>query len=112
MDDRLQLVPTARLELARLSPLPPQDSVSTNFTTSAWPPDCARAAANAARIIAFMRRKKNLVVAREALYFGMSLAFDSGGTIPGAGTESGAGAGWVAALSITLFDSAGRTFAI
>ena len=30
------MVPTARLELARLSSLPPQDSVSTNFTTSAW----------------------------------------------------------------------------
>jgi hypothetical protein len=29
------LVPTARLELAQLSPLPPQDSVSTNSTTSA-----------------------------------------------------------------------------
>ena len=29
------LVPAARLELAQLSPLPPQDSVSTNFTTSA-----------------------------------------------------------------------------
>ena len=29
------LVPSARLELAQLSPLPPQDSVSTNFTTSA-----------------------------------------------------------------------------
>lgn len=29
------LVRTARLELAQLSPLPPQDSVSTNFTTSA-----------------------------------------------------------------------------
>ena len=29
------LVPTARLELAQLSPLPPQDSVSTNFTTTA-----------------------------------------------------------------------------
>jgi hypothetical protein len=28
-------VPTGRLELPRLSPLPPQDSVSTNFTTSA-----------------------------------------------------------------------------
>ncbi len=32
---REDLVPTARLELAQLSPLPPQDSVSTNFTTSA-----------------------------------------------------------------------------
>ena len=31
------LVPSARLELAQLSPLPPQDSVSTNFTTTA---DC------------------------------------------------------------------------
>src|SRR5574343_1683698 len=30
------LVPTARLELAQLAPLPPQDSVSTNFTTSAF----------------------------------------------------------------------------
>ena len=29
------LVPTARLELAQLAPLPPQDSVSTNFPTSA-----------------------------------------------------------------------------
>ena len=29
------LVPTARLELAQPKPLPPQDSVSTNFTTSA-----------------------------------------------------------------------------
>src|SRR6218665_2447240 len=34
-DPRGLLVPTARLELAQLSPLPPQDSVSTNFTTSA-----------------------------------------------------------------------------
>jgi hypothetical protein len=31
----IDLVPTARLELAQLSPLPPQDSVSTSFTTSA-----------------------------------------------------------------------------
>ena len=30
------LVPTARLELAQPKPLPPQDSVSTNFTTSAY----------------------------------------------------------------------------
>src|SRR2546426_11028945 len=29
------LVPTGRLELPRLTPLPPQDSVSTNSTTSA-----------------------------------------------------------------------------
>ena len=28
-------MPTARLELAQPKPLPPQDSVSTNFTTSA-----------------------------------------------------------------------------
>src|SRR5438876_6432659 len=32
---QVDLMPTARLELAQLSPLPPQDSVSTNFTTSA-----------------------------------------------------------------------------
>ncbi len=31
----IELVPSARLELAQLSPLPPQDSVSTNFTTTA-----------------------------------------------------------------------------
>jgi hypothetical protein len=30
------MVPSARLELAQLSPLPPQYSVSTNFTTTAW----------------------------------------------------------------------------
>ena len=30
------LVPMAGLEPARLAPLPPQDSVSTNFTTSAF----------------------------------------------------------------------------
>jgi hypothetical protein len=30
------LVPTGRLELPRVTPLPPQDSVSTNFTTSAF----------------------------------------------------------------------------
>lgn len=29
------MVPTMRLELIRLTSLPPQDSVSTNFTTSA-----------------------------------------------------------------------------
>ena len=29
------MVPSARLELAQLTPLPPQDSVSTNFTTTA-----------------------------------------------------------------------------
>ena len=44
---REDLVPTARLELAQLSPLPPQDSVSTNFTTSAenkYPEKSARMA--------------------------------------------------------------------
>gem|GEM_PF-4014476 len=30
------LVPTERLELSRLSSLPPQDSVSTNSTTTAF----------------------------------------------------------------------------
>ena len=38
-------MPSARLELAQLSPLPPQDSVSTNFTTTAASylhPDCER----------------------------------------------------------------------
>ena len=33
--DSNYLVQMARLELARLAPLPPQDSVSTNSTTSA-----------------------------------------------------------------------------
>ncbi len=31
-----ELVPKARLELARVAPLPPQDSVSTSSTTSAF----------------------------------------------------------------------------
>ena len=33
--NKKELVPWARLELAQLAPLPPQDSVSTNFTTKA-----------------------------------------------------------------------------
>ena len=45
----LVLVPTARLELAQLSPLPPQDSVSTNFTTSARLRIVARATSSLAR---------------------------------------------------------------
>ena len=59
------LVPTARLELAQLSPLPPQDSVSTNFTTSAL---LEPATPNRPEL-----RKT---------YFGTSLAFESetGGT--------------------------------
>ncbi len=32
----MSLVPTVGLEPTRLAPLPPQDSVSTNSTTSAW----------------------------------------------------------------------------
>ena len=32
---RFEMVPMGRLELPRLTPLPPQDSVSTNSTTSA-----------------------------------------------------------------------------
>src|SRR5687768_14085137 len=34
------MVPTERLELSQLSPPPPQDGVSTNFTTSAWNSIC------------------------------------------------------------------------
>jgi len=37
-------VPSARLELAQLSPLPPQDSVSTNFTTTALTGMCTQGA--------------------------------------------------------------------
>src|SRR5690625_3602978 len=36
-----EVVLTARIELAWLSPLPPQDSVSTNSTTSAQGFDCS-----------------------------------------------------------------------
>ena len=43
----LIMVPTERLELSRLSPLPPQDSVSTNSTTTAF----SRASAQKVSII-------------------------------------------------------------
>ena len=47
------LVPTARLELAQLSPLPPQDSVSTNSTTSACSSKEQNSSINLCSILAF-----------------------------------------------------------
>lgn len=47
------LVPTARLELAQLSPLPPQDSVSTNSTTSACSSKDQNSSINLCSILAF-----------------------------------------------------------
>ena len=63
------MVPTGRLELPRLSSLPPQDSVSTNFTTSALycPP-----------------HPEWRGTARSRDYFGMSFNFPSDSDAPGA----------------------------
>ena len=51
------MVPTARLELAQLSPLPPQDSVSTNFTTTAGctGPACMRNTLSACCLLVRLR---------------------------------------------------------
>ena len=70
------LVPTARLELARLSPLPPQDSVSTNFTTSAL----------LKRFADFQGIKLSQRSDKPQIYRGISFAFDS----PLAGVDPGA----------------------
>jgi hypothetical protein len=70
------LVPMARLELARVSPPPPQDGVSTNFTTSA-----TRCSASAPTRFGL----------EWSLYFGISLFLESAG----AGVVSTGLAGWV-----------------
>ena len=61
------VVPTGRLELPRLSPLPPQDSVSTNFTTSA----CSSASSGAPAAPAAPCGPKE-----SSRHFGTSPAFD------------------------------------
>ncbi len=111
---RIILVPSARLELAQLSPLPPQDSVSTNFTTTA-----ALNCLNCVRILAdfaFQTEREftlNLPVFsketgnKTAVYFaGICGATGAGatGTSP-AGATAGAGA---VTVSKTLLDVAGR----
>ncbi len=71
----MYLVPTARLELAQLSPLPPQDSVSTNFTTSALRPHLQSGrndTTDTPFIGAFLSAARG--------YFGMSFAFESSGS--------------------------------
>ena len=80
------MVPTARLELARPRSLPPQDSVSTNSTTSAKEHAPLRFAAGAVR--------------RMLLYFycGMSPALE-----PAFGLGAGAGAaGWFAVVGTAV----------
>src|SRR5574343_1064463 len=61
------LVPTARLELAQLAPLPPQDSVSTNFTTSAY---------------IFVHLARTWTRQSHLRYFGISFAFDAASAAP------------------------------
>ncbi len=70
------LVPTARLELARLSPPPPQDGVSTNSTTSAnnFPPGDAIAVSSPA----------------VKVYFGISFTFESSPAAGSGSTATGA----------------------
>ena len=105
------MVPTVRLELTQLSPLPPQDSVSTNFTTSAL-----RALLREWRELYIKQFTRSCAAAKKSadrhattIYFGMSFAFESGIVGVCAGT---AGAVCAGAESITLADTAGRDVAI
>jgi len=90
------LVPTARLELAQLSPLPPQDSVSTNFTASALscnPVNQLLIAGNRFenKIITGLSSLFNAQKARKAkIYFGTSEpgADEATGAEPAAGTDA------------------------
>src|SRR5450759_989903 len=87
-----KLVPTARLELAQLSPLPPQDSVSTNFTTSA-----RRAMGNGETATG---QRPFPITHSPSLYFGTSFAFGPAGASAGLGT-SPAGAAAVSGCEVT-----------
>jgi hypothetical protein len=89
------LVPTGRLELPRLSPLPPQDSVSTNFTTSA--------VRESNYIFLQQHRHADEGFARvlPCCYFGTSPAFDAG-ALAGAAGAGTAGAGVAGAPSTAL----------
>src|SRR5439155_13356882 len=71
-------VPTGRLELPRVTPLPPQDSVSTNFTTSA--DSCYYDSTPASKC-------------RPEDYFGTSLDFDPAGSAAGVADLAGSLAG-------------------
>ena len=96
-------MPTARLELAQLSPLPPQDSVSTNFTTSALSCNPVK------QLLIAGNRFKNKIItgltslfnAQKAIqaknYFGTSEPGPDDATGAEAGAEPAAAtAGWVA----------------
>jgi hypothetical protein len=73
-------VPTERLELSRLSPPPPQDGVSTNSTTSAFPlPAGPR-----------LRRPRRQQSGVEPGYFGISFTFESASAAGFSGTGTGA----------------------
>ena len=100
------MVPTARLELAQLSPLPPQDSVSTNFTTWAFRvPSEARPPERPAALL--------------FRYLGTSPAFDAGsaagadlaGSAPPDGTGAPAAGGVVAGVDgiSAAFDGGNRS---
>jgi hypothetical protein len=108
------MVPSARLELAQLSPLPPQDSVSTNFTTTA-----ALSCLNSVRrLAAFCSSDKARVYSefpsdsegigqKQMVYFAGICAAPVGGGVGTEGTSDAAGA-TTAAPSKTLPDEAGR----
>jgi hypothetical protein len=81
------VVPTVRLELTRLSPPPPQDGVSTNFTTSAT-----------LLFVGWMGPPRPGIPATGTVspttgdsYFGISFALDA--SVPGAGTSDGGATG-------------------
>ena len=111
------MVPSARLELAQLSPLPPQDSVSTNFTTTAWGLHLGNVRdwhPNAAREFNAKRAGFPPEIPFPSLYFvGMGAVPEVGAA--GVGLEASFGAVGIAAgtaegaASSTLFVPDGRT---
>ena len=99
----IDLVRTARLELAQLSPLPPQDSVSTNFTTSAvlnLPEELEKTSQFFAlqAVLEFTLKSAHLNPGLTALlpYFVGIWAAPDAGTADGTGTATLAGAGVLA----------------
>ncbi len=105
-------MPTVRLELTRLSPLPPQDSVFTNFTTSAFDQWFRQVACDRATV-SYGDEKRNYTffLRRNITYFGISLAFESASAVGLAGACSTGSVGWFWTRSMTLVGACVRLVA-
>jgi hypothetical protein len=95
------MVPKVGLEPTRLTPLPPQDSVSTNFTTSAKKPGIQSVPLGAPWPNHGTREAED--------YFGIPGAFGASGAmgaVGGAGTAGADSGAWL----VTLLDGGGVWF--